>query len=102
MNRRKDYSYEVDKITLEYKCHFAVYPKGGGSSICYCTDKERAAFIVAALEAYKQLGFEYTTKHCGNCGEDLDAGPCPPDCRGPSWNHWTAKPTAPVGGKEGK
>jgi len=29
---------------------------------------------------------------CTTCGENLDAGPCPPDCRAPSWNHWIKKP----------
>lgn len=31
------------------------------------------------------------SKGCSTCEENPDAGPCPPDCRPPSWKHWARK-----------
>ncbi len=30
-------------------------------------------------------------KGCSTCSENPINGPCPPDCRSPSWNHWIGK-----------
>lgn len=35
-------------------------------------------------------------RSCSTCGENLYAGPCPPDCREPSWNHWIEKPNTEI------
>ena len=42
--------YEVAKHDLQFRCEWAVYVKGGQSSICYCADKSRAELVVKALE----------------------------------------------------
>jgi len=28
---------------------------------------------------------------CAICQHDMINGPCPPDCRTPSWNHWISR-----------
>ena len=45
----KDNAFEVGKHDLQFKCEWAVYKKGGDSSICYCTSEERAQIIADAL-----------------------------------------------------
>jgi len=42
-------SFEVGKHDLQFKCEWAVYKKGGESSVCYCTSKEIAQIIADAL-----------------------------------------------------
>jgi hypothetical protein len=44
--------YEYKPIELQFQCHFSVYPKDMYSSLCYTTDKVRAAFIVDALNDF--------------------------------------------------
>ena len=51
-SKKKSLSYEVAKSDLQFCSPWAVYPKGGKSSICYCTDEIRAKLIADAVTAY--------------------------------------------------
>jgi hypothetical protein len=51
----KDFSpfqFEVDEPALFFKCHYAVFQKGGGTSVCYTTGKDQAKLIAEALAFY--------------------------------------------------
>ena len=48
----KENPCEFTKSMLNFHCEWAVYPKGGDSSICYCTDKFRASMIATALTSW--------------------------------------------------
>jgi len=48
----------VGKPDLQFECKWAVYPKGGESSICYCTDKKRAELVAKALKAFGDVSTE--------------------------------------------
>ena len=43
--------YEIAKPDIQFTCEHGVFKKGGQSSICYCTSRERAEHIIKALEA---------------------------------------------------
>ncbi len=54
MTQEKD--FEVGKHDLQFECGWAVFSQGSGSSICYVTSEERARFIVAALDYFRESG----------------------------------------------
>lgn len=41
--------FEAARSDLQFSCSWAVFPEGGGSSICYCTDEARATLVAKAL-----------------------------------------------------
>ena len=48
----KEKPFEPEKSILNFHCDWAVYPKGGQASICYCTNQERAEMIATALTSW--------------------------------------------------
>jgi len=63
IHRKGPMKYEAAKRDLQFHCEWAVYPVGGESSICYCTDKIRAEFIAKALEAFTESPHDPTERN---------------------------------------
>jgi hypothetical protein len=51
--KTKSLKFIVDVPMVFFSCSYAVYPKGGNSSVCYCTSREGANFIANALNKAK-------------------------------------------------
>lgn len=48
----KQLKFESAKKGINFQTDWVVYPSGNDSSICYCTSKERAEFLVKVLNFY--------------------------------------------------
>ena len=49
---KKKQLYRPGKPQLRFTCDWAVYPEGGNTSLCYCTDIKRARLISIALNRF--------------------------------------------------
>ncbi len=54
--------FEVGKPDILFDCKWGVYTRNGHTSVCYCTDRERAQIITDALNAYSKQILKEMTK----------------------------------------